>query len=450
MRFFLLLSSFVLISSCGKEPLAYLHKTPEELHVSKLYPVTTLESGNVNIVLVFDVSGSMYDEIKLVLESVEEALDSLTTVYYKIPWQLGVLGANVATTTSSTLETTYSIGGSDILMRKDVVAMNFRGFPEDSILELQNRRENVGTILDTEIKNQIRKEQAPISYQTPHYGEEIKKVLNEVLNVVRGTMEIRRPLFRSASSDEMSFAPVAVALRHNPTFMRSPDDHLAIFYFTDVKEQSHSWETEVRESHDPNDILNDPKQIQNRPAVKKIVSFGGDAWNGMTSEEYHEELLMHVNGKKEKIFMGGGFTAEDLKITEQKCTSEGGFKITGSRYEDLIMRTAKTQKAIISNCTSTESFKQLFIQLFDQLVRKIEIPEFSIADTGVPICASTLKMFYKGEPLPQGNLASGGIWQFDWEFNIIRFNTMEFIDDDDEHAHVRIEFDMDNGFDGSC
>ncbi|MCY4523512.1 MAG: hypothetical protein OXB84_02110, partial [Halobacteriovoraceae bacterium] len=145
------------------------------------------------------------------------------------------------------------------------------------------------------------------------------------------------------------------------------------------------------------------------------------------------------------------FSASDLaSVGDKICRGEGNFVVKGSTFEYLIDLTAKTDEAIISNCSPEELFKGMFVKLFEILASRIDKPKLLIADTGVPICASTVKVYYKDNPLPKGSIESGGIWRFDWDSNAILFNDLDFLDKNEEDQKVRVEFDMDNGFDESC
>ena len=64
-----LLSS--LLFSCGKDRVAYFHEYPEEARFSKTYSIKDLSRGEVEIILVFDVSGSMSDKIDIVIKGIK-------------------------------------------------------------------------------------------------------------------------------------------------------------------------------------------------------------------------------------------------------------------------------------------------------------------------------------------------------------------------------------------
>ena len=85
------------LSSCGKDRLAYFHEHPEEARFSKTYSIKDLSRGEVEIILVFDVSGSMMTTTPFVIEGMKEALKILTTYRLNIRWKLAMLGSIVHT-----------------------------------------------------------------------------------------------------------------------------------------------------------------------------------------------------------------------------------------------------------------------------------------------------------------------------------------------------------------
>ena len=437
--FLLICLSVFLFYSCGNEHLAYLHEIQQQKHISKSYSVSTLIQGHVSIILVFDVSASMDKEIVWVAEVIEDALNVLTTTYFKTPWKLAILGSNVATISSLSIGETKideSLLGKTITSHSPVLAMNFVGFPEEAILEKQHRNEPI----DDTMKQYIREQDAPITNKTPNYVQKIKDSLLEVLN----WGDLDRSVFRKAGSEEMFYAPVIVSLKRDPSFI-TPGGHLAVFYFSDVEDQSGP--KEINNDNLYSGTSYDPTYPPNYGGA----TYGGNAWSGITPDQYLNELQGMVGNDISKIFMGGGFSAADLESHgPQICRGENNFVVQGSTFEKLILATAKTQEAIISNCASQQEFQALFIKLFELLSSRIDSPRLLIGDSGVPICTSSIKVYYKDVLLPRGSIESGGAWRFDWRSNLIRFNDMDFIDEDDKEAEVRVEFDMDNGLDDSC
>ena len=434
----LLVSLFVFfLNSCGNEKLAYHHEISQQKHISKSYSVSTLVRGHASIILVFDVSGSMGKEIEWVSNAIEEALTILTSAYFKTPWKLAILGSSVATARSTNNENynmDKDILGTTVSYYSPVVAMNFVGFPEEAIMEQQSSVYNSRKKLDDKTKQKIRKEEAPITNETPNHIEKIKEALWEV----RNWGSLKRYLFSKAYSEELFYAPVIVSLKRDPSFIE-PGGHVAIFYFGDVEDQSHAWGEGTSIGFDSTIV------------TKGTISYGGNGWTGITHDEYLNELLGMVNNNISKIFMGGGFSALDLQAEgETRCRGEGNFLIQGSTFEELINKTAKTPEAIISNCSPREEFQALFVKLFELLAHRIQAPTLLIGDSGEPICASSIKVYYNDILLPKGGIESGGSWKFDWRANLIRFNDLEFIDKDDDNAEVRVEFDVDDGLDDSC
>ncbi|MCY4524601.1 MAG: hypothetical protein OXB84_07685, partial [Halobacteriovoraceae bacterium] len=131
--------SILLINACGKEDLVYYHEISNQKHIVRTYPISGLGHGSTDIILVFDVSGSMSHEIGWVAEAIGDALITLTTTYFKVPWKLAILGSSVATISTDWQEysvmQTKDILGKTTEIRSPITAMNFVGFPKESILE---------------------------------------------------------------------------------------------------------------------------------------------------------------------------------------------------------------------------------------------------------------------------------------------------------------------------
>ena len=303
--------------------------------------------GHVKMILVFDVSGSS-DEKRTII--IKDALITALEASHFESVDLAILGSSVTTTRDS-----FSFYGQELM------AMNFVGFPKESVIEQQIYLDEV---LSIEAKLEIMESRKPISLHTPNYRESVDSTLIEISQFVM-QRENLRPVFRRARAEEMFFAPVVVSLLNDKDFLKTEEgklaDLLVVLYVADSKDQSGSWVTTSSWSRG--------KQKMKRVAFS---SFGGNAWNGISPNQYLAILEDLMGGDIKKVFMGGVFRASDLPAEEgNRCMGEGHHNMQGSDFEYLINKTANNE-AIISACESEENFNQSFARLFEIIKERVD------------------------------------------------------------------------------
>ncbi len=187
------------------------------------------------------------------------------------------------------------------------------------------------------------------------------------------------------SSVEQMFKPVMKTLDENPNFLR-PGAGLAIITVTDAPEQS--------------------------------------------SETAYEFLryLERKKGDLKTVFGYGIFGAKDLGCKN----TDDAWDYKGSKYEEFV---SETKGKVFPICD--KDFGKSLLDLAKQIILSaVFAPKIMLPNVPLP---GTIKVFYKGQQLPEGLIGVGGYWIYEASDNSIVFQDLSFATGLKEEAEVHYQ-----------
>lgn len=192
---------------------------------------------------------------------------------------------------------------------------------------------------------------------------------------------------------EMGFDPIRVALDANPNFLRQ-DAVLALFFLTDVKDQS----TDLKTAAD-------------------FISY-----------------ITPKKGSLSRIFAYGGFAAEDLNCDG----GDDSWNFNGSSYESVINATGGKYFTLCD-----PDFGDRLADIGEDIVQRSDYARLFLRERPIP---RTLRVYYQGVLIPGGAALddASASWFYDVENNSIVFTSMEFVPDKTS-AKVNVVYVKDDG-----
>ena len=174
-------------------------------------------------------------------------------------------------------------------------------------------------------------------------------------------------------SQEKVFDPVLKHLQDHPDFLR-PFAFTAVIAMTDATEQS-----------------------------------------SMTSTDFHDRIAS-LKGTVQPFKYYGAFGSEDFG-----CDDDGSppFYYAGSKHEELV---DMTQGSFFSLCGGT--FGADLAAIGETIVREALLPQIHLGGTRPDV--GTLRVSYRGIPLPAGGRDEGGMWYYDYSLNSVVFYSLNF------------------------
>jgi hypothetical protein len=179
--------------------------------------------------------------------------------------------------------------------------------------------------------------------------------------------------------------------------------------------------------------LNSKNQFIRKNAMLVIISVTDVREQSQASSPEFIEFLTNLKGgdiSKAKFY--GVYSAKDFG-----CRGEDSYwTYSSSKYEQVVVATGGS---VFAACAAdfgtklTSMAKEIISYLQNSKIMLKKLPK-----------TETIKIFYKGVPLPGGLQSNGGMWYYDVEDNAIVFYNLDFAPGSQED--IQISFDEDDGY----
>ncbi len=169
-----------------------------------------------------------------------------------------------------------------------------------------------------------------------------------------------------------------------------------------------------------------PQWVRNGAILVLVLVTDAEEQSEIAAKDFLK-FLIQIKGSAQKILSYGV-----LGPTDWGCpSSDSNWKYPGTPYEEFAKAVAGKNYPLCS-----QDFGKNLADLGKDLVKRIQSPRIPLTMRPQP---GTIRVRWKGRDLPGGPLASGGLWQYDFDLNSILFHNLDFAPDENEEVVILYE-----------